>query len=80
MNDKLRNMTSVYLTDDEGILCLYRVGSRAADHLYVGSAGGHFEEKNWITQKPVFFVKCKKKSDFVKQMWKTLYCAMLPCA
>ena len=45
MNGKLRNMTSVYLTDDEGILCLYRIGSRVADHLYVGSAGGHFEAK-----------------------------------
>ena len=41
---KLRNMTSVYLTDDTGILCLYRVGSKVADNLYIGSAGGHFEE------------------------------------
>lgn len=43
MDGKLRNMTSVYLTDDRGILCLYRIGSRVADHLYIGSAGGHFE-------------------------------------
>lgn len=42
---KLRNMTSVYLVSDEGILCLYRVGSRVANHKYIGSAGGHFEEK-----------------------------------
>ena len=41
---KLRNMTSVYLVDDEGILCLYRIGSRVANNLYVGSAGGHFEK------------------------------------
>lgn len=40
----LRNMTSVYLVDAEGILCLYRIGSRVADHLYIGSAGGHFEK------------------------------------
>jgi len=40
---KLRNMTSLYLIREDGILCLYRIGSRVADHMYVGSAGGHFE-------------------------------------
>ena len=40
---KLRNMTSVYLTNDAGILCLYRIGSRVANNQYIGSAGGHFE-------------------------------------
>ncbi len=44
MEQKLRNMTSVFLTDDDGILCLYRIGSRVADKMYIGSAGGHFEE------------------------------------
>lgn len=43
MEGKLRNMTSVYLFDGEGILCLYRIGSRVANNRYVGSAGGHFE-------------------------------------
>lgn len=43
MNGKLRNMTSVYLCDEKGILCLYRIGSKVANHMYVGSAGGHFE-------------------------------------
>lgn len=42
---KLRNMTSLYLTDQDKILCLYRIGSRVANHKYVGSAGGHFEEQ-----------------------------------
>ncbi|MBQ8835106.1 MAG: NUDIX domain-containing protein [Oscillospiraceae bacterium] len=40
---KLRNMTSVYLTGEKGILCLYRIGSRVANNKYIGSAGGHFE-------------------------------------
>lgn len=40
---KLRNMTSVYLTGDKGILCLYRIGSRVASNRWIGSAGGHFE-------------------------------------
>ena len=41
---KLRNMTSVYLTGEKGILCLYRVGSRVVSNRYIGSAGGHFEK------------------------------------
>ena len=43
MDGKLRNMTSVYLVNDSGILCLYRIGSRVANNKYIGSAGGHFE-------------------------------------
>ena len=43
MDGKLRNMTSVYLTGEQGILCLYRIGSRVADRMFIGSAGGHFE-------------------------------------
>ena len=45
MDGKLRNMTSVYLTGERGILCLYRIGSRVANNLYVGAAGGHFEKE-----------------------------------
>lgn len=44
MDGKLRNMTSVYLTGEQGILCLFRVGSRVANNKYIGSAGGHFEK------------------------------------
>lgn len=44
MDGKLRNMTSVYLTGERGILCLYRIGSRVANNKYIGSAGGHFEK------------------------------------
>jgi len=44
MLPRLRNMTSLYLTCDSGVLCLFRIGSRIADHTYIGSAGGHFEE------------------------------------
>jgi len=43
VDGKLRNMTSIYLTGEHGILCLYRIGSRVANHKYIGSAGGHFE-------------------------------------
>ena len=44
MDGKLRNMTSVYLTGERGILCLYRIGSRVVSNRYIGSAGGHFEK------------------------------------
>ena len=39
----LRNMTSVFFLREDGLLCLYRIGSRVANHMYVGAAGGHFE-------------------------------------
>ena len=45
MDGKLRNMTSVYLTGEQRILCLYRIGSRVANKKYIGSAGGHFEKE-----------------------------------
>ena len=43
MDGKLRNMTSLYLTKGDSVLCLYRIGSRVANQMYIGSAGGHFE-------------------------------------
>ena len=45
MTGKLRSMTSVYFTREDGVLCLLRIGSRIADNKYVGAAGGHFEKE-----------------------------------
>lgn len=44
MNPTLRNMTSLFFVREDGLLCLYRIGSRVANHLYVGACGGHFGE------------------------------------
>lgn len=44
MDGKLRNMTSVYLRKGDRILLLYRQGGRVVNDVWVGSAGGHFEE------------------------------------
>ena len=44
MNPNLRSMTSLFFLREEGLLCLYRIGSRVANHLYVGACGGHFEK------------------------------------
>lgn len=45
MDGKLRSMTSVYFVKEDGVLCLFRVGSRIANNKYVGAAGGHFEKE-----------------------------------
>ena len=45
MCPKLRNMTSVFFIREDGLLCLYRIGSRVANGKYVGAAGGHFEKE-----------------------------------
>ena len=42
---RLRNMTSLYLVREDGVLCLYRQGSRVANNKYIGSCGGHFEKE-----------------------------------
>lgn len=44
MNPGLRNMTSLFFVREDGLLCLYRIGSRVANRKYVGACGGHFEE------------------------------------
>lgn len=43
MDGKLRNMTSVYIIKNEKVLLLYRQGSRVVNNVWIGSAGGHFE-------------------------------------
>ncbi len=44
MDGKLRNMTSIYLYNDNNqALLLYRIGSKVVSESYIGTAGGHFE-------------------------------------
>ena len=43
MNPGLRNMTSLFFVREDGLLCLYRIGSRVANRKFVGACGGHFE-------------------------------------
>ena len=40
---KLRNMASVYLRKDDRLLLLFRQGNSIVSNLWIGSAGGHFE-------------------------------------
>ena len=41
---KLRNMASVYLRRGDELLLLFRQGDSIVSNLWIGSAGGHFEE------------------------------------
>lgn len=43
MDRKLRNMTSLYLRQENKLLLLYRIGSKIISDSYIASAGGHFE-------------------------------------
>ena len=49
MEGRLRSMTSVYFTREDGVLCLLRIGSRIANNKYVGAAGGHFEKEEVVS-------------------------------
>lgn len=44
MNEKLRNMTSLYITKGDKMLLLFRQCGRVVSDTWVGAAGGHFEE------------------------------------
>lgn len=44
MEGKLRNMTSIYISRGDEMLLLFREGGRVVNDVWVGSAGGHFEE------------------------------------
>lgn len=45
MDIRLRNMTSIFLTKGDQMLLLYRQGGRVVSNVWVGSAGGHFEQE-----------------------------------
>lgn len=63
MTPAIRNMTSVYFTDETGIWCLFRIGSRIADRLYIGAAGGHFEENEMRSPEKCILREMKEELD-----------------
>ncbi len=44
MIPKQRNMSSIYISKGNKMLLLYRQGGRVVNNVWIGSAGGHFEE------------------------------------
>ena len=63
---KLRNMTSLYLVEDDRILCLYRIGSRVVSDKYVGSAGGHFEPEELNNPRACILREMKEELGLVE--------------
>ena len=43
MDGKLRNMASIYITNGDKMLLLFRQGGKVVNDVWIGSAGGHFE-------------------------------------
>lgn len=66
MDGRLRSMTSVYFTDDTGVLCLYRIGSRVANNKYVGAAGGHFEQEEVSDARKCILREMREELDLVE--------------
>ncbi len=64
---KLRNMTSLFIEGDRGLLCLYRIGSWVADHMYIGSAGGHFEARELNTPKACILRELREELGLEEQ-------------
>ena len=50
---KTRNMTSIYLIQNDRVLLLFRQGGRVVNEAWTGSAGGHFEETELNVPRPV---------------------------
>lgn len=63
MNPGLRNMTSVFFIREDGLLCLYRIGSRVANGKYVGAAGGHFEPEEFTSPEACALREVKEELD-----------------
>ena len=62
----IRNMTSVYFVRKDAILCLFRIGSRVADHMYIGAAGGHFEENEMAVPEKCILREMKEELGLAK--------------
>lgn len=66
--ERLRNMTSIYLLCDDKILLLYRQGSRVANDVWIGSAGGHFEENELNDAKACVLRELEEELSITKDM------------
>lgn len=67
MNPNLRNMTSLFFVREEGLLCLYRIGSRVANRKYVGACGGHFEESELSSPEKCVLREMKEELGLLPQ-------------
>lgn len=63
MDEKLRNMTSIYITKGDKMLLLFRQCGRVVSDTWVGSAGGHFEENELNNPKACILRELKEELD-----------------
>ena len=68
MSSKLRNMTSIYLLRGGKILLLYRQGSKVANNLWIGAAGGHFEQEELNDPKACVLRELKEELSLTEDM------------
>lgn len=66
---KLRPMTALYLVDDDRILLLYRIGSKIADKLYIGCAGGHLEAEEYNDARACVLRELWEETDFAQMIF-----------
>lgn len=65
---KLRNMTSIFLLCEDKILLLYRQGSKVVNDVWIGSAGGHFEEYELNDAKACVLRELKEELSVTEDM------------
>lgn len=70
--EKLRNMTSIFLLCEDKILLLYRQGSKVVNDVWIGSAGGHFEEYELNDAKACVLRELKEELSITEDMLSNL--------
>ncbi len=71
-NIKLRNMTSIYIIHGDKILMLYRQGSKVANNMWIGSAGGHFENYELNSPNDCILRELNEELSLTESMLKNL--------
>ena len=71
-NAKLRNMTAIYLLSGDKMLLLYRRGSKVVSDVWIGAAGGHFEEEELNDPKACILRELKEELGITEDMLREL--------
>lgn len=81
MDGKLRNMTSVYITNKSKnkMLLLFRQGGKVVNNVWVGAAGGHFEECELNDAKACVLRELEEELGSGKVILIICPCGILPC-
>ena len=69
---KLRNMTAIYLLQNNRVLLLFRKGSKVADKMWIGAAGGHFEKEELNDAKACILREMKEELGLAEDMLNNL--------